>query len=110
MVERSEERLGTAPLGRLMLSLALPSLTAQLVNLLYRHILSDLWFILCSFFLCRILFYFPLYTVLCQHSRRHSLHGFFNFFRHWNIFFNTVLSRNLIIFLCFHKSPFCLLH
>ena len=35
MVERSEERLGTAPLGRLMFSLALPSLTAQLVNLLY---------------------------------------------------------------------------
>ena len=35
MTERSEERLGTAPLGKLMLSLALPSLTAQLVNLLY---------------------------------------------------------------------------
>lgn len=35
MAERSEARLGTAPLGKLMLSLALPSLTAQLVNLLY---------------------------------------------------------------------------
>jgi len=32
MADQSEERLGTAPLGRLMLSLALPSLTAQLVK------------------------------------------------------------------------------
>lgn len=38
MAERSEQRLGTAPLGKLMLSLALPSLTAQLVNLLYNMV------------------------------------------------------------------------
>lgn len=35
MPEREESRLGTAPLGRLLLSLALPSVLAQLVNLLY---------------------------------------------------------------------------
>ena len=35
MPEREESRLGTAPHGRLVLSLALPSVLAQLVNLLY---------------------------------------------------------------------------
>lgn len=35
MPERSESRLGTEPLGRLVLSMALPSVLAQLVNLLY---------------------------------------------------------------------------
>ena len=35
MPEREESRLGTAPLGKLVLSLALPSVLAQLVNLLY---------------------------------------------------------------------------
>ncbi|MGN1001979.1 MAG: MATE family efflux transporter [Oscillospiraceae bacterium] len=35
MAERSEERLGTAPLVKLIFSLALPSVLAQLVNLLY---------------------------------------------------------------------------
>ena len=35
MPERSEERLGTAPLGKLIFSLALPAVLAQLVNLLY---------------------------------------------------------------------------
>lgn len=35
MTERSEERLGTAPLLKLIFSLALPSVLAQLVNLLY---------------------------------------------------------------------------
>lgn len=35
MAERSEERLGTAPLLKLIFSLALPSVLAQLVNLLY---------------------------------------------------------------------------
>lgn len=35
MPERSEARLGTAPLGRLAFSLAIPSVLAQLVNLLY---------------------------------------------------------------------------
>ena len=33
-----ENRLGTAPLGRLMLSLAIPTITAQLVNLLYNMV------------------------------------------------------------------------
>lgn len=31
----SEEKLGTAPLGRLMLSMGIPTLIAQLINLLY---------------------------------------------------------------------------
>lgn len=31
----SEEKLGTAPLGRLMLSMGIPTLVAQLINLLY---------------------------------------------------------------------------
>lgn len=35
MNDRSEERLGTEPLGRLIFSLAMPALLAQLVNLLY---------------------------------------------------------------------------
>ena len=35
MNNRSEERLGTEPLGRLIFSLAIPALLAQLVNLLY---------------------------------------------------------------------------
>ena len=35
MPERSEERLGTAPLGKLVFSLTIPSVLAQLVNLLY---------------------------------------------------------------------------
>lgn len=35
MNKRSEERLGTEPLGKLIFSLAIPSLLAQLVNLLY---------------------------------------------------------------------------
>lgn len=34
-MDRSEERLGTEPLGRLMLSMGIPSLVAQLINLLY---------------------------------------------------------------------------
>lgn len=33
--EMNEERLGTAPLGRLMVSLALPAVAAQLINVLY---------------------------------------------------------------------------
>lgn len=33
-----ENRLGTAPLGRLMLGLAVPTITAQLVNLLYNMV------------------------------------------------------------------------
>lgn len=32
---RNDEKLGTAPLGRLMLSLALPTVLAQLINVLY---------------------------------------------------------------------------
>lgn len=32
---RTDEKLGTAPLGRLMLSLALPTVLAQLINVLY---------------------------------------------------------------------------
>ena len=35
MPDRSDERLGTAPLGKLIFSLAIPSVVAQLVNLLY---------------------------------------------------------------------------
>ena len=35
MHEQSEERLGSAPLGKLIFSLAIPSVVAQLVNLLY---------------------------------------------------------------------------
>ncbi|MCM1149413.1 MAG: MATE family efflux transporter [Butyricicoccus sp.] len=35
MNNRSEERLGTEPLGKLIFSLAIPALMAQLVNLLY---------------------------------------------------------------------------
>ncbi|MDE7037473.1 MAG: MATE family efflux transporter, partial [Lachnospiraceae bacterium] len=31
----NEERLGTAPLGRLMVSLAVPAVAAQLINILY---------------------------------------------------------------------------
>ncbi|MBQ2896236.1 MAG: MATE family efflux transporter [Oscillospiraceae bacterium] len=38
MAEHSEQKLGSAPLGKLMLSLALPSLMAQLVNLLYNMV------------------------------------------------------------------------
>ena len=32
---QKENKLGTAPLGRLMVSLALPSVAAQLINILY---------------------------------------------------------------------------
>ncbi len=35
MPERSESRLGTEPMGKLVLSMAMPSVLAQLVNLLY---------------------------------------------------------------------------
>ena len=35
---RNDEKLGTAPLGRLMLSLALPTVLAQLINVLYNVI------------------------------------------------------------------------
>ena len=35
MQEKKDDRLGTEPLGKLMLSLALPAVAAQLVNLLY---------------------------------------------------------------------------
>lgn len=34
-VERNEERLGTAPLGKLMVSMALPAVAAQVINVLY---------------------------------------------------------------------------
>ena len=34
-IETRENRLGSAPLGRLMVSLALPSVAAQLINILY---------------------------------------------------------------------------
>ena len=33
--EKQDERLGSAPLGRLMISMALPAVTAQLINVLY---------------------------------------------------------------------------
>lgn len=34
-MEKSDERLGSAPLGKLMLSLAVPAVAAQLINVLY---------------------------------------------------------------------------
>lgn len=34
-MEKSDERLGSAPLGRLMVSLAVPAVAAQLINVLY---------------------------------------------------------------------------
>ena len=35
MKGNKDERLGTAPLGKLMVSLAMPAVAAQLINLLY---------------------------------------------------------------------------
>ena len=35
MQEKKDNRLGTEPLGKLMVSLALPAVAAQLINLLY---------------------------------------------------------------------------
>ena len=35
MEQTKEERLGTAPLGRLILSMALPAVAAQIINVLY---------------------------------------------------------------------------
>lgn len=35
MQEKKDDRLGTEPLGKLMVSLALPAVAAQLINLLY---------------------------------------------------------------------------
>ena len=35
MERNNEERLGTAPLGRLMVSMALPAVAAQIINVLY---------------------------------------------------------------------------
>ena len=35
MEQNKEERLGTAPLGRLMLGMALPAVAAQIINVLY---------------------------------------------------------------------------
>ena len=32
---KKEERLGSAPIGRLMASMAVPAVAAQLINLLY---------------------------------------------------------------------------
>ena len=34
-MEKNDERLGTAPLGKLMVSMALPAVAAQLINVLY---------------------------------------------------------------------------
>lgn len=34
-MEKNDERLGTAPLGRLMVSMALPAVAAQIINVLY---------------------------------------------------------------------------
>ncbi len=34
-MQKNDERLGTAPLGRLMLSMALPAVAAQIINVLY---------------------------------------------------------------------------
>ena len=34
-MKRTDERLGSAPLGRLMLSMAVPAVAAQLINMLY---------------------------------------------------------------------------
>ena len=34
-MNKNDERLGTAPLGRLMVSMALPAVAAQLINMLY---------------------------------------------------------------------------
>lgn len=34
-IEKNDERLGTAPLGKLMLSMALPAVAAQVINVLY---------------------------------------------------------------------------
>ena len=34
-MEKRDEKLGTAPLGKLMLSMALPAVAAQIINVLY---------------------------------------------------------------------------
>ena len=38
MEKKQDERLGTEPLGRLIVSLALPAVAAQLINVLYNII------------------------------------------------------------------------
>ena len=37
-MQKNDERLGTAPLGKLMLSMAIPAVAAQLINMLYNII------------------------------------------------------------------------
>ena len=34
-MEKNDERLGSAPLGKLMVSMALPAVAAQVINVLY---------------------------------------------------------------------------
>ena len=38
-----DERLGSAPLGKLMFSLALPSVAAQLINVLYNIVRQNVY-------------------------------------------------------------------
>ena len=62
-MEKDNDFLGTAPVGKLLFSLALPAIAAQVINLLYNlvdrvyigHIPGDGALALTSAYVCRLL-------------------------------------------------------